>query len=297
MSAKNNTAVSTLQILTGPKKGKSLRLVSPRIVMGRSHKCDLIFKDDPSCSPEHVLFYKEGSSYIVKSLDFNKLVLVNNKPIRSHLLQSKDEIQIGRLKLRFFQKKKLSPLPSRLEKPERKKKKAVFFKFVLILVFLGTGFLFLSDNSSEKETEKIKLKTKKDTLSEVEDLNQKIDLESKKFNLNFKQKGARIAFISGFRDYRKGYYKRALNMFKHCLILDKKNPLCRSYELKSFSQIEKLVQKKMETGNSYLEKKQYSACEAAFRSVEIMVEDTNHPVYKEARAKKTACLINLKNRI
>ena len=296
---KKDPIFSSLQILTGPKKGKSLRLLSSQIKMGRSSACDLILKDDPLCSQEHVLFYKQGFSYVVKSLNPEKPVLVNNKPIEEKILKPKDELQIGRLKLRFFQSKNSELKALRPAAPLKKtKKKPPFSRLLLILVLLGMGFLFFSEDSSKKaEDKKIKLKTEQDAFNQVEDLKKQLDKDSEELELSFKQKGARTAFISGFRDYRKGYYKRALKMFKHCSLLDKGSPLCRRYELKSISQIEKLIQEKIRVGNAYIEKKQYSACEAVFRSVEIMVEDTSSPIYKEAQLKRDSCSIRLKNRI
>ena len=290
---------SSLQILTGPKKGRSLRLLSSQITMGRSSKCDLIFKDDTLCSHEHVLFYKQGFSYVVKSLDPKNPVLVNNKSIDEKVLKPKDELQIGKMKLRFFQNKTselktLRPAASL----KKTKKKLPFSRLLLILLLLGMGFLFFREDSSKTaEDRKIKLKTEQDVFNQVEDLKKQLDKDLEDLSLSFKQKGARAAFISGFRDYRKGYYKRALKMFKHCSLLDKVNPLCRRYELKSISQIEKLIQEKIRVGNAYIEKKQYAACEAVFRSVKIMVEDTNSPIYKEAQLKFSSCSIRLKNRI
>ena len=171
-------------------------------------------------------------------------------------------------------------------------------RLILIFLILGAGALFLLDEttpSAQKET--LNLKTEKELLEEVESLKKQNEEDIENFQLNFKQKTAQAAFISGFRDYRKGYYKRALSFFKHCSMIDKVNPLCRRYELKSLSQIEKLIEKKMRTGNAYMEKKQYSACEAVFRSVQIMMEDISNPVYKEAEMKRKSCSIKLRNRI
>jgi len=287
--------VTFLQILNGSQKGKGIKILSSKILIGRSSQCDLIFKEDPLCSPEHALVSKEGDSYFVESLDGKNPVLLNKKAIQKVQLKQKDEIQIGKIKLRFIQKSVTKPA---LVRPQQVSPKKSFNPARLILVFLILGALalvLLEDSPPKDQARKLRLEA--DILEEVENLNNQNLKELKDLDMNFKQKTAQAAFISGFRDYRKGYFKRALGYFKHCLTIDRKNPLCRRYELQSVSQIEKLIEKKIRTGNAYLEKKQYSACEAVFRSVQIMMQDTSNPVYKEAEMKRRSCSIKLKNRI
>ena len=283
-----------LKILNGSKKGKAIRLLSSKITIGRSSKCDLIFKEDLLCSPEHALIFKKGSSYFIQSLDVQNPVLLNKKPIQKTSLKVKDEIQIGKVKLQFIQNQAVKS--NFIPKASLQKKSFNPARLILVfLVFGGLALFFFKDNTPKKEA--LSLKTEEDILEEVENIKKQNEEDVEKFNLNFKQKTAQAAFISGFRDYRKGYYKRALSYFKHCSTIDKLNPLCRRYELKSLSQIEKLIEKKIRTGNAYMEKKQYSACEAVFRSVQIMMEDTSNPVYKEAEVKRRSCSIKLRNRI
>ena len=74
-------------------------------MIGRSSKCDLIFKEDPLCSSEHALIYKKDSRYYIQSLDPQNPVLKNKKPIQKESLKKRDEIQIGKIKLRFIQRK------------------------------------------------------------------------------------------------------------------------------------------------------------------------------------------------
>ena len=287
-----------LRILSGPKKGKAFKLLSSKIQIGRSSKCDLIFKEDPLCSPEHALIYKQGDSYFIQSLDLKNQVLLNKKPIQKETLKEGDIVQIGKVKLGFIQKaESKSKLASKsFSTPPLQKKRFNPVRLIFILLILGGVVLFLlEDNPSNKDL--ASLNTEKDILDEVKNLKKQNEEDAEKFHLNFKQKTAQAAFISGFRDYRKGYYKRAINFFKHCSTIDRKNPLCRRYELKSLSQIEKLIEKTIRVGNAYMDKKQYSACEAAFRSVQIMTEDTSSPIYKEAEMKRNSCLIKLRNRI
>ena len=284
-----------LKLLNGAKKGKSIRLLSPEIKVGSSSSCDLILKAK-SISPYHAHFRQTDSSYLLTSADSNNKILVNNVPIQSHVLKVKDQIQIGKLLMVFLEKKISAQVKPIL--PVKKKKLLSPPRILFGLIIVGACYFFLNQSPPEnKEDESLYLKTEQDQLNQIENLNQQSEKELEEMTLDFKQKGARTAFIAGFRDYRKGYFKRALGYFKHCSTIDKKNELCRRYELKSESQIDRLIQKKIRIGNAYKDKKQYSACEATFKSVESMLEDSNSPIYKEAKAKRLSCSIHLRNKI
>ena len=299
-----------LKILTGNNKGKAFRLSSSKIVIGRSSKCDVIFKDDYLCSPEHACIYKKDSDYFIQSLDLNNLIKINNKPITKAKLEKGDKVDIGKTGLQFTLKKNtsssLSASSTKLSRSAKpygsssasvsNKKKFNPARWILILLVLGGLVLFLSgEKVFEKEEDR--LRTEEDIKIEVEALSEKNKENIKETTMNFKEKSAQAAFISGFRDYGKGYYKRALSFFKHCSMIDKKNPLCRRYELKSKSNIQRLIEEKIRTGNAYMEKKQYSACEAIFRSVQLTMSDTSSQRYKEVETKRKFCSIHLKNRI
>ena len=169
---------------------------------------------------------------------------------------------------------------------------------ILILILLAGAYLFFYEQGTKSQVDKeLQLKTEADILKQVEDLEKQTEEEAKNLKMTFKQESSRTAFISGFRDYRKGYFQRALKQFRHCSMLDKGNDLCLRYELKSNVQIEKLIQKKIRLGNSYKANKQYKACEAVFKNLETMILDIKSPVYKEVQAKKLACSLHLRNKI
>ena len=70
------------------------------------------------------------------------------------------------------------------------------------------------------------MRTEADILKEVEELEGAIEEGNKRQNLSSMQKAARVAFIRGFRDYGKGYFYRALQMFRHLPGLLKRTALC-----------------------------------------------------------------------
>ena len=295
--------VPVLKILNGSLKGKQLRLLSSQITIGRDNRCDVVFKDDPSCSRHHARIAKKGKAYLIESLNPKNPVLVNKKVISSKLLQPKDQILIGKVNLMFSTVQRLSPAVRQeqaLIKPGGSSATRWLNppRLILIVVLIAGAFLFLSeDKKSQQKEQGLKLKTEADILEELEEIKKSNTEEDKKIELDFKQETARKAFIQGFRDYRKGYFYRALNKFQHCLTINKANALCHRYTRKAQSQIDYLIQKKIRLGNAYKANKQYEACQAAFKSVETMIQDSSHAVYKEAKAKKESCAIQLKNKI
>ena len=64
--ALNTTPV--LQILSGSHKGKQFRLMAPEITLGRHSDCDVVFKDNPSCSRYHARIKNEKGVYTIESL-------------------------------------------------------------------------------------------------------------------------------------------------------------------------------------------------------------------------------------
>lgn len=292
---------AVLKILIGSHKGKQFRLLSSEIIIGRHSDCDIIFKDNPLCSRKHARIKREGTSYLIESLNPENLVLVNKRTVRSHLLKPKDKITIGDIELLFLDKAPVkSSLPQSLqafETPKSKKSWLTPPRAILLAILIGGLGLHLSKNKKNSETQgKLDLRTEKEIMETVKEI-EKLNKEEEEKALKPQEKEARIAFIKGFRDYRKGYFQRALKMFQHCLTFNKKDVLCERYSEKSKIQIERLIQKKIRLGNIYKEKKQYEACQAVFKSVEIMIQDTGSILYKEASANKKLCETHLKNKI
>ena len=289
-----------LKITNGSYKGKQLRLLKSGLKLGRASDCDVIFKDDPGCSRHHAEIQKHEDSFLIQSLNPKNPVLVNKKAIESQVLKPGDSIQIGSSQMIFVEQDSAQAfIASRPSSINRQKKNFLSPpRLILILLLLGGAFLYFSEDSNEqKEVKKLDLRTEEDILNEVEEIKEQNEEDLKNLTLEFKQEESRTAFISGFRDYRKGYFVRAIRMFKHCSMLDKGNELCHRYELKSGVQIEKLIQKKIRLGNAYKANKQYKACVAVFKSVELMVQDTNRAVYKDAKSKRLSCSLHLRNKI
>ncbi len=298
-SLKNTTPA--FKILSGSHKGKQFRLLSSKITIGKDRECDVILRDNSKCSKYHARVKQENGSYIIKSLDLKNPVLINNKPISAQVLKQKDKVTIGDVQFLFIEAAPVnlpsSGIKSKPKKKTRGKQRWLTPPRLILIILLMIGVFLLTSEDKKEEKAALDLRTEADVLEEVEKLAKENEQAKKAQTLSPQVKAARVAFIKGFRDYRKGYFYRALKMFRHCLTLHKTNTLCQSYSRKSTVQIERLIQRKIRLGKSYQANKQYEACRAVFKSVEIMIQDSRNPVYKEARQNKRLCEIQLENKI
>ena len=312
-------ASGVLRIVNGPHKGKQLRLLGSEITIGRHSDCDIVMKSNKSCSRKHARIIRKNNSYSIESLKKENLVLVNKQSVQlPQILKEGDIITLGDIICIFSENKPLPALISQNQKkqlpenfsPENissqktftsvKKNKSKTPRFFLILIVAGVlGFLLLSDNENSSQEEDVKkIRTQKAIQEELETTKKLTEEEEKKIQEITPSEGeAQIAFIKGFRDYRKGYYHRAAKHFNHCLALNRKYDICASYARQSKKQTERLIQRKMILGKEYRRNRQYKSCIAAFRSVEIMVRDTSHILFKEAKENRKFCQLKTQNRI
>ena len=285
--------VPALKILSGQFAGKQFRLLAQKITIGRDNSCDIILKNNSRCSPRHALLRKKTSQlYSIESLDKKNPVFVNKKPLLQHDLKKGDEIIIGNIKLAYLEK---SSMPTFHKKTASTKKKFNPLS-VLLVGILGIG-LFYANLDEQKVSSKIPVKTQGEIDQEVRELQALQKLEIEKTQSLPVSLEARRSFISGFRDYRKGYYDHAVRAFNHCLTVDPRSSICASYVRKSRSQIDKIIQANMQLGKSYIDNLQFLACVSVFKKVEIMLRDKDHPVFKEAKANRFFCQGKIKNKL
>ena len=301
---KNQNKLAVLKIMTGQYKGKQFRLLGGMISIGKSADNDIVLKNNQSCSEKHATISYDGGKgcYTIRSLDPNNQVVINNQTKSSHELKAKDIITIGNLEFVFSNNSSLPSQKSlehqkfKKEYEQQKKKKSMMGIGFVAVICIVIGFVFLDKETKQAQSKK-GLKTEQDILDEIEVIEALNKEEINKNKTTFKEEAARTAFLEGFRDYRKGYYSRALKSFENCTTIQKNHVLCTSYENKAKVQLERLIQKKVILGKTYKNNKQYEACASAFKSVEIMVGDSSSPIFKEAKANRELCQLKTKNKI
>lgn len=288
-----------LRILSGSHKGKQFRLLGKQIVIGTQNDCDVILKDNKKCSSRHACIEPSRNYYVIRTLDPLNPVLINDKPVDKHILSSGDKIVIGDMLFQFKEKVPISSSRSQNFQKGQKKKKSLPVSRLLLggLVILLMALILMPEDKKEEEEKPLSVRTEKDIENEVEALQKISEEEQKTSTLPPEELEARVAFIKGFRDYRKGYYDRALKSFKHCVTLNNEYEICRSYVRQAQTQVNRIIQKKMLLGKNYQKNKQYDACKATFQSIEIMIQNSSNPIYREAIENRKLCELKTRNKL
>ena len=289
---------AVLRILSGPSKGRQFRLFQ-NITIGSASSCDVVLSNSRGCSPEHALIACSESECSIKSLDRENPVLINKKPELLWQLRPNDVISIGKTDFLFVGWKARRPkktAPQGFNLPKKKSAPLSPARILFAGILLAMGYVYLSDQK-KPAAEKKTLKTEEELSKELEGLGKLTDETEEEKHMSSGEEAAQTAFIRGFRDYRKGFFRRALKQFEHCSTLFRGHDLCRSYAQKSKINLEKLIQQKIILGKQRRTNKQYEKCAAIFKSVEIMIQDASSPVYKEARENRRHCLAKTQNKI
>ena len=118
LSVEDQAAVAALPptsalliVQRGPSAGARFLLDSDRTAAGRSPNAD-IFLDDVTVSRKHVEFVREEAGFAVRDVGSLNGTYVNRDRIERALLQSGDEVQIGKFRMSFH------PSPQALPDPE-----------------------------------------------------------------------------------------------------------------------------------------------------------------------------------
>ena len=314
LSEQNKPVVKAkLRALSGPFKGKSFKLVSNHIYIGRAAEInDIVIDYDPYCSRKHALISKDPHSshytlsriaqaanlYLGKNSVKDKLRLKNGNIITVGQTQFKFEIlKKAELAVVPPQKKQFNQLPPSAA-PTEPNKQSHLFRWVIIIVIIGVGLLLLTDSSEQTEKEKAQTKIRleqnmEDDIESVHQMREKV-IEEKKEAASTVFKNAQQAYLKGIRDFRKGFFGRASENFRVCKTIYPQHKLCGGYLKKSQIKYEQLAQRHLVLGKQYREKKQYRQCAASFTNVMTMMSyDNNHPLFKEAQTNLSFCKLSL----
>ena len=92
-----------LVIEDGDFGGMEYKLAAEETLIGRNPTTDVTLLDE-NISREHALivFDPEDDSYVIEDLQSTNGTKVNGKGVRSHALQSGDEVQIGNTRFQFL---------------------------------------------------------------------------------------------------------------------------------------------------------------------------------------------------
>jgi pSer/pThr/pTyr-binding forkhead associated (FHA) protein len=90
-----------LVVLRGPNTGARFLLDAEEVSSGRHPDSD-IFLDDVTVSRKHANFRREGDRFVVRDVGSLNGTYVNRQRIDEAVLQTGDEVQIGKFRLVFY---------------------------------------------------------------------------------------------------------------------------------------------------------------------------------------------------
>ena len=300
-----------LRVLSGPLKGKSFKLISDQIYIGRAEEInDVVLSYDPYCSRKHALLTYSQGNYAIEKLSENPHLFINKKSVKKKSrLKNGDVLTVGQteLQLEVLKHAELAiinpntPSQAPYKEEEEKKKTSNLPRLVIIGLFILGGILFFMDSSTQdaKKKNQIDIRTQQELEEDIQTLSQKTkELKKEKKNINNPSyRNAQIAYLKGVRDFRKGYYGRAIENFRTCKTLYPQHLLCKGYLEKSQIKYEQIAQNNLVLGQTYKKNKQYKQCLASFKNVmKMMSHQLNHPLYKEALNNYNFCNLQLQDR-
>ncbi len=310
----------TIKVLSGPEQGATFKIMSPIIRIGRSSSNDIILAQDPKCSRNHAEINISGSGIIIKSLSSNNLITVDGKQGEVLFLKHDSKIVIGNSKL-LFQISMLIPehepmSPAVVEAagglgPRHVPREAAVSNFsspkangsqmkIILIGAIAILLLFAFTQNKKSKQAQVDIRTEEQVAKDIEAFNQlkKKEEEARqkdgKENDNYKE--AQSLYITGFRDFRKGQYERAISTFEACVSIYPKHDLCQTYKKLAEKKFQELIQYHMILGNKYLEKGQYQSCKSSLHNVMVMVKNPNSQVYKEAQSIYAICRSRLEGK-
>ncbi|WP_166820649.1 FHA domain-containing protein [Thalassoroseus pseudoceratinae] len=95
------TKSAWLLMRQGPLAGKQFVLFRDTTTLGSSPKADVYLFKDEVIEPEHATITNRGGRFEIVDLDTPDGTYVNGQPIRKHILQTGDQISLGRTVLEF----------------------------------------------------------------------------------------------------------------------------------------------------------------------------------------------------
>jgi hypothetical protein len=311
---------ATLTVMSGPARGTAYRLVSGRVKLGRGPDNDIVINDDPKVSRNHAEIVVSPRGIEIRDVSERNMLVVDGMECKAAFLNDNSTFALGETQFRFSIRAHLpavhqpaqmpetagwmapSPAPGRQHGGQAKRrarpKNPMGPKILLIAVGLAALWLFVNKNTgpgtktpTHDEQIEAEIKAAQELKAAAEARKPRNPGQSE---VAYQQ--AQQAFVTGFRDYRKGQFERAQASFQACVSLQPNHQLCNRYLRLTQRRFDELVQYHMVLGRKYRDQNQYSACKSAFRNVMVMVKDPSSKRYQEAKANYEACSAQLEER-
>lgn len=284
-----------LKVLRGPDKGAAFKLLGRKVRIGRGPDNDIILTD-PKCSRLHAIINITESTIIIENLSTNATVEVNGAKSAKAFLNPGSTITMGNTLIRF---EEMSALPAKVTGPislaprtstsglgRQSPKSKLPFYIILSTVIIGGAWLYSQDENKGAGTQ---ILTDADIDQHIDDSKRRQEdlirqqVVSKKNTGQYQE--ANAAYLKGLRDYREGYYSRALQSFGAAIAIFPEHELAQHYYNLSKKRHDELVQFTFNEAQRFMEQNKYREAQSSYQNVMILINDPTNKIYQEAKEK------------
>ncbi len=312
----NNAALQSkpdyaLNIVQGPDKGISYKLLGSVITLGRAPENDIVLAD-AKASRSHARIEKRGDDYWAVNTSAHGDFAVNGMKTAEKKLIPGDKIVFGQSTIIFGlpapvlnKAPSLKLMRSSSETPRHQRhnlnnnqptNKKILPIFVIAFAVVATVFLF------KNETIKRKIYNVNDETAmdeTIEDLNKKNETTQNEIYQKGKhtqQYGeAQSFYLQGFREFREGNFSRAIQNFQTALTLYPDHPLAKRYLSRSQMKLNEEITGSLERGEKDFQTERYMSAFNEYRTVILLTNDLNNKNVQLAQKRIEAIKLILMN--
>jgi pSer/pThr/pTyr-binding forkhead associated (FHA) protein len=306
----------TISIRRGPDKGSSYQLLPPTVTIGRSPDNNIVLSD-PKVSRNAARIEFSIEQIIITDLSGRGGLTVNGESVSVAPIKDGDLIQLGETEFSFVVEA-LILAPPALATPNSHQPPGSFtttraggqqfqqirpgsanqggskMTFIIVLLVVGGfgAYLFSSSPTIKKPGHVLRTndtvdKETKASTDRADEIIKKRTFKNDEEKTRFEE--AQKQYLTGFRDYQKGQYMRAMREFETALAIDPDNQLARRYYKLAEKQRDESVSDLSLEGRRYKDKHMYSRCTAAFEKVLEQIPNKDDAKYKESDALRNEC--------
>lgn len=108
-----------VRVILGRNEGKEFPVDKPVCLIGRDEYADIPLFGDPHIAPQHARIVRQQNRHLLEDLGAPAGTLLNGQPVQQAWLKDGDLIQIGSMRLQFFEKATRSVVREAMERVEQ----------------------------------------------------------------------------------------------------------------------------------------------------------------------------------
>ncbi|HVK61515.1 MAG TPA: FHA domain-containing protein [Bdellovibrionales bacterium] len=308
-----------ISVKSGPDQGSVFQLLPPRVTIGRGSDSNVTLKD-PKVSRNAAVIEFAMDKITIVDVSSRSALQVNGSLVSSASIRNSDLIRIGETEFQFIveavqlappvprapgnvvQFPQAPPPPPNFDSFEARAPKSQSSAqqgnskttFYIVVAVVGGILVWLLNSTPPEKPAEPTLRTneaiEKDIASSEERVLQIVKHRTfKSDEEKTRYEEAQRHYVSGFRDYQKGQWLRAMRSFETARAIDPEHELALRYMRLAEKQRDEMVALLTLEGRRYKEKNMYGRCSAALDKALEAIPNKSDVKFKEAEALKKEC--------